>query len=115
MPIVADRLRPKAATAGQFGVAYGRVQAAATRLQSEPEQATITRATDGMSARFGDLFYMLHSTRSGKHHADGVLWGRNCKHEAIEDRVTLTRIAPSILAEFGLSGPEYISEAPRRA
>jgi hypothetical protein len=79
------------------------------------EDRTIVRASDGTSARFGDMFFMLHSTRSGKHHADGVLWIRNGAHEIVRDKVPLTRIAPTILAAFGLRGPAHMTGSPLSA
>jgi hypothetical protein len=69
----------------------------------------VTRRSDGGRRRFGDLFYMIHSMRSGRHHPDGVLWVRNGRHEVVSEKVPLTDIAPTILDHFGVECPEHMS------
>jgi hypothetical protein len=69
----------------------------------------VTRRSDGDRRRFGDLFYMIHTMRSGRHHPDGVLWVRNGRHEVIPERVPLTDIAPTILDHFGVECPPHMS------
>jgi hypothetical protein len=59
----------------------------------------------GATRRFGDLFYMIHSMRSGRHHPDGVLWVRNGVHRVVEGHVPLTAVAPTILHHFGVTPP----------
>jgi hypothetical protein len=72
----------------------------------------VLRRSDGARRPFGDLFHMVHSMRSGRHHSDGVLWVRNGKHRVVRDKVPLTAIAPTILAHFGLRSPNHMNELP---
>jgi len=72
----------------------------------------VVRRSDGASRRFGDLFYMVHTMRSGRHHPDGVLWVRNGTHRVVEQKVPLTGIAPTVLAHFGVAQPEYMHAQP---
>jgi hypothetical protein len=62
---------------------------------------------DGESYRFGDLFYMIHSMRSGRHHPDGVFWLRDGSgvHRVVEEKIPLTAIAPRILRHFDIAPP----------
>jgi hypothetical protein len=68
----------------------------------------ILRRSDGDRRRFGDLFYMIHTMRSGRHHPDGVLWVRTGQHAVFKERIPLTDIAPTILAHFGVKPPEHM-------
>ena len=61
---------------------------------------------------FRELFYMVHTMRSGRHHPDGVLWVRDGQHRVIADRVPLTAVAPTVLAHFGIAPPEYMASEP---
>jgi hypothetical protein len=79
-----------------------------TRAQGRP----VTRVSDGSRMPFDDLFYMIHTMRSGRHHPDGVLWVRNGRHEIVRDKVPLTDIAPTILAHFGVDQPDYMPGRP---
>jgi hypothetical protein len=72
----------------------------------------ITRQLDGKRRRFGDLFYMIHTMRSGRHHPDGVLWVRNDRYEVLDEKVPLTDIAPTILEHFGVDCPPHMSGRP---
>lgn len=72
----------------------------------------VRRERDGVCQRFGDLFYMIHTMRSGRHHPDGVLWFRNDQHRVIEERVPLTAVAPTILAHFGIRPPDHMRTEP---
>lgn len=72
----------------------------------------IVREADGHSQKFGSLFYMIHSMRSGHHHPDGVLWIRNGVHAMVEKKVPLTAIAPTILSHFRVQQPEYMCAPP---
>jgi hypothetical protein len=72
----------------------------------------VTRRSDGANRRFGDLFYMVHTMRSGRHHPDGVLWVRNGRHRVIEPKVPLTDIAPTVLRHFGVRQPGYMRGRP---
>jgi hypothetical protein len=72
----------------------------------------VVRRSDGGRQRFGDLFYMIHSMRSGRHHPDGVLWVRNGRHRVVGEKVPLTDIAPTVLAHFGVARPERMRGRP---
>jgi hypothetical protein len=68
----------------------------------------VTRRSDGDRRRFGDLFYMIHSMRSGRHHPDGVLWVRTGRHQLVAEKTPLTDIAPTILDYFGVECPSHM-------
>jgi hypothetical protein len=72
----------------------------------------ILRRSDGARRPFGELFNMVHSMRSGRHHPDGVLWIRNGRHRLMENKIPLTAVAPALLAHFGLRSPTYMKEKP---
>jgi hypothetical protein len=72
----------------------------------------VTRRSDGVRQRFGDLFYMIHTMRSGRHHPDGVLWVRTGRHRVGSARVPLTDIAPTVLAHFGVPQPAHMRGRP---
>jgi len=72
----------------------------------------VLRRSDGARRPFGELFHMVHSMRSGRHHPDGVLWIRTSRHRVTENKVPLTTIAPTILTHFGLRPPRYMKEKP---
>jgi hypothetical protein len=72
----------------------------------------VLRRSDGACRRFGELFHMVHSMRSGRHHPDGVLWIRNGRHCIVEGKVPLTAIAQTILDHFGVRAPSYMKEEP---
>ncbi|MBY0528418.1 MAG: hypothetical protein K2R98_33815 [Gemmataceae bacterium] len=73
---------------------------------------SIARAGEHAPRAFRDLFYMVHTMRSGKHHPDGVLWIRNGRHQMVREKVPLTRIAPTILARFGVQPPAHMRGLP---
>jgi hypothetical protein len=66
----------------------------------------IARQPDGAARPFGDLFYMIHSMRSGRHHPDGVFWVRDGRHRVVEEKLPLTAVAPMVLDYFGVRVPE---------
>lgn len=72
----------------------------------------VTRRSDGSSRRFDELFYMIHTVRSGRHHPDGVLWVRNGRHEVVAEKVPLTDVAPTVLAHFGVAQPDHMGGRP---
>lgn len=63
-----------------------------------------------VSRPFRDLFHMIHTMRSGRHHPDGVFWVRNGRHRVVTERVPLTAVAPTILAHFGVEAPAHMRE-----
>jgi hypothetical protein len=66
----------------------------------------------GESRAFRDLFYMVHTMRSGRHHPDGVFWVRDGRHRVVDERVPLTAVAPTVLAHFGVSIPARMRQEP---
>jgi hypothetical protein len=72
----------------------------------------VIRSSDGEQQRFGDLFYMVHSMRSGRHHPDGVLWVRSGRHRVVPGKVSLLEVAPTVLRHFGVAQPERMRGQP---
>jgi hypothetical protein len=72
----------------------------------------VSRRSDGRRRLFSDLFYMVHTMRSGRHHPDGVFWVRDGVHRTVPRRVPLTAVAPTILAHFGVPQPAAMLEKP---
>lgn len=68
----------------------------------------VRRALDNATRPFHELFYPIHTTRSGRHHRDGVLWIRTGEHRTFPERVPLTDVAPTVLARFGVPQPDYM-------
>ncbi len=63
---------------------------------------------DGTSRPFDDVFYMLGTLRSGRHHPDGCLWFRTGEHHLHPGKVDLVSIAPTILSLFGVPAPLHM-------
>lgn len=57
----------------------------------------------------GDLFYPIHTVRSGRHNPQGVLWWRQHGHRVVEEPVPLTAVAPTVLSLFGVDRPDYMT------
>lgn len=72
------------------------------------EGATLAGGAAGAETAFDELFYPIHTTRSGRHSRDGALWFRTGSHRVVEGRVALTDIAPTILDHFGVATPEHM-------
>jgi hypothetical protein len=72
----------------------------------------IIRQSDGARQRFSELFNLVHTMRSGRHHPDGVFWVRDGHHHVHRDKVPLTAVAPTLLAHFGVAPPETMREEP---
>jgi hypothetical protein len=81
----------------------------------------VTRRRDGAQAPFGELFYMIHSMRSGHHDPRGLLWIGNGRHEVVAEPVSLADIAPTILKAFDVPKPAHmrgealVPRVPRQA
>lgn len=69
----------------------------------------IKRTVDGRQVPFTDLFYRVHTMRSGRHHPDGILWVRNGQHRVHNTKISLTSIAPLVLNYFGVALPPYMN------
>ncbi len=59
---------------------------------------------------FMDLFYMADGLKSGMHHPDGILWIRRLdrQHTVHEERVSLTDVAPTLLALQGIDSDQWM-------
>jgi hypothetical protein len=69
---------------------------------------TLTRRRDGATAPFAELFYMIHTMRSGYHDPRGLLWIGNGRHETVTEKVSIVDIAPTILKAFNVQKPAYM-------
>ncbi len=78
-------------------------------LYESSDDAKLVRTSDGYEVRFGDMFYCMQETRSGKHHPHGALWIRHGNHRVHEGVVSILDIAPTILAAFGIPTPPHMS------
>jgi hypothetical protein len=72
----------------------------------------VTSRTDPMGVKFADLFYMIHTMRSGRHARPGMLWIRSGRKQTVSDKVNVAAVAPTILAAMGIRPPEYMKERP---
>jgi hypothetical protein len=72
----------------------------------------VKRCGDDASRRFDELFYMIHTVRSGRHDPAGALWMRNNSHQIVTEPVPLIDVAPTLLAHFGVEQPHYMSGRP---
>jgi hypothetical protein len=63
----------------------------------------------GATVPFNQMFNMVHSMRSGRHHPDGVLWIRDGRHRVHDGKVRLVDIAPTVLDRFGVTPPSSMS------
>ena len=76
-----------------------------------PQDAAIT---NGRTSRpFHDLFYKLQTTKSGKHHPEGLFWIRqpDRRHCTVDEKVPLGSVAPTVLRYFGLQPPPHMRYA----
>jgi hypothetical protein len=72
----------------------------------------VMRRGESASRRFDELFYMIHTVRSGRHDPAGALWVRNNCHQLVTEPVPLIDVAPTLLAHFGVDQPEYMTGRP---
>jgi hypothetical protein len=72
----------------------------------------MTSRTDQRGVGFNDLFYMIHTMRSGQHARPGMLWIRSGRSQVVADKVSVAAIAPTILTTLGIRPPEYMKEHP---
>jgi hypothetical protein len=71
----------------------------------------VMRRPHGASKPFNELFYMIHTVRSGRHDPLGSFWLGNGHHEVVAEPIPITDIAPTILEHFGLDKPAYMQGA----
>lgn len=78
------------------------------------EDAVIRFEGEDREVPFFDVFYKLDLMKSGMHHPDGILWIRtpDRRHEVIEERVPLVRIAPTQLEMLGVPVPDQMTGEP---
>lgn len=69
-----------------------------------PRDAVVSSPASNRMLSFWETFYPLEALRSGMHHPDGVLWIRtpSRRHVAMERRLSLREIAPTLLALAGV-------------
>jgi hypothetical protein len=60
---------------------------------------------DGATRPFTELFHMIHTLRSGRHHPEGAFWVRTGRHRRVAVKVPLIDVAPTLLAQFGVRPP----------
>lgn len=82
------------------------------RVNDASESTSDVSNGSGTTVPFRQLFHVVHSVRSGKHHPDGALWIGTGAHRVMEQQVPLAAIAPTILGWFGLTPPSYMHAAP---
>ena len=78
------------------------------RSAAARDGAVVTNPATGATRPHDELFYAIHTTRSGRHHRDGALWFRTGAHRVVPGHVSLTDIAPTILDHFGVPQPAYM-------
>jgi hypothetical protein len=71
----------------------------------------VTRQGDGAEVVFADLFYMIHTMRSGHHNPRGSFWVGNGKAQIVAEPVPITDIAPTVLEHFGVAKPAHMRGA----
>ena len=76
-----------------------------------PERTMVTLADDS-TIPFDELFYRIHTIRSGRHHPDGSFWVQSKSPRRVEEKVPLTSVAPTILQRFGIEPPSYMKTPP---
>jgi hypothetical protein len=62
--------------------------------------------------KFSDLFYMIHTIRSGKHARPGMLWIRSGRNKTVTQTVSIAAVAPTVLSMMGIEPPEHMKERP---
>ena len=77
-------------------------------LEDEP----IRRADGPSLGKLSNLFYKIHTTRSGRHDPTGSVWIGKGQHHVHEQKVPLIQVAPTILREFGINPPSYMRGQP---
>ena len=82
-------------------------------ITEQPEDAVLTSRSNGASARFLDMFYLVDVTKSGMHHPDGIWWIRTLQRTHREHgRVSLRQVAPTILSVLGVPQPDSMKPPP---
>jgi len=73
-----------------------------------------TAAAGGRRSPFFDLFYKVDTSKTGRHHPDGVLWVRRAPFAASShaEKLPLAAVAPSLLRMLGIAPPEHMRQRP---
>jgi hypothetical protein len=58
---------------------------------------------------FSDIFQLVHTVRSGRHHPHGLFWIQSSLPRVIPEPVPLVDVAPTLLSLFGVDAPPYMS------
>jgi hypothetical protein len=66
----------------------------------------------GGTREFNDLFQLVHTVRSGRHHPHGLFWIQSASPRVIPDPIPLVDVAPTLLSLFGIEAPPYMSGNP---
>jgi hypothetical protein len=59
--------------------------------------------------KFIDLFQLVHTVRSGRHHPHGLFWIQSSSPRVIPDPIPLVDVAPTLLSLFGIEAPPYMT------
>lgn len=72
--------------------------------------ATLLSRQTGRTCLFREHFYLVEGVKSGMHHPDGIFWVRKPggQDQQEERRITLTRVAPTILSLCDVPKPEFM-------
>ncbi len=62
----------------------------------------------GGSMPFTDMFHIVHSMRSGRHHPHGLFWVQSDRPRVVTDNVSLLDVAPTLLNLFGVKAEDYM-------
>ncbi len=58
---------------------------------------------------FDEVFHMVHSMRSGRHHPHGLFWVQSNRPRIVPDPIPLVDVAPTLLNLFAVPAPEYMT------
>lgn len=62
----------------------------------------------GGKMQFTDLFHIVHSMRSGRHHPHGLFWVQSSHPRVVTEEVSLLDVAPTILNLFGIEAEDHM-------
>jgi hypothetical protein len=112
---VAERLRDVKVegAAAMFARIDGESVLAGCSIFTVQEQKKVaTSRANPVGVKFDELFYMIHTMRSGKHARPGMLWIRSGRHAVASEPVSIAAIAPTILSAMGVRPPSHMRARP---